>query len=54
MKQRPAGRASWRRWGGVAEEARTRGFPSSPFGGFIYTSATTKYSIKLPDFPMVN
>jgi hypothetical protein len=29
---------SWRRWEGVAEEARTVGFPSSPFGGFGFVS----------------
>ena len=39
---------------GVAEEARTRGFPSSSFGGFIYIVATTKYRRKLPDCPIVN
>ncbi len=39
---------------GVAEEARTRGFPSSPFGGFGYIVAATKYSRNLPNCSIVN
>ncbi len=31
---------------GFSEEARTRGFPSPPFGGFGYMVATTKLSTK--------
>ena len=38
----------------VSEEARTRGFPSSPFGGSGYIVAATKYSRKLPDGLLAN
>ncbi len=33
----------------VAEEARTRGFPSPPLGGFGFIVVTTNYSRKLLD-----
>ncbi len=35
--------------GGVAEEARTRGFPSPSLGGFGFIVSTTNYSTKLLD-----
>ncbi len=34
---------------GFSEEARTRGFPSPPFGGFGFIVSTTNYSRKLLD-----
>ncbi len=37
-----------------SEEARTRGFPSPPFGGFGYIVVVTKCSRKLPDCPIVS
>ncbi len=39
---------------GFSEEARTRGFPSPPFGGFGFFVATTKYITKLPDCLIAN
>ncbi len=39
---------------GFSEEARTRGFPSPPFGGFGFIVSTTNYSRKLLDCLTVN
>ncbi len=44
---------SWRRMG-VAEEAKTRGFPPPSLGGFGFIVVTAKYIRKLPDRVIYN